>query len=159
MGPAIKSPEKKATPILRQKKSVGGFLGNTLDRLRELPLFLRESFPFLSGLEDISLRDVYWVGGQQEAMHPLLTGALSVILDRRKRRPRIFPRKLAWGQSLYLLTKRGGSYLMASCGMEDGVIVLHPYTDRFIPPERFRKSTDAEVLGQIVTVVRSLSST
>jgi hypothetical protein len=159
MGPAIKSPEKKATPILRQKKSVGGFLGNTLDRLRELPLFLRESFPFLSGLEDISLRDVYWVGGQQEAMHPLLTGALFVILDRRKRRPRIFPCKLAWGQSLYLLTKRGGSYLMASCGMEDGVIVLHPYTDRFIPPERFRKSTDAEVLGQIVTVVRSLSST
>jgi transcriptional regulator with XRE-family HTH domain len=156
MGPAIKSPARKVTPIIRQKKSVGGFLGNTLDRLGELPLFLRASFPFLSGLEDVSLRDIYWVGGQQEAMHPLLNRALFVILDRRKRRPRILPHKSAWEQPLYLLTKRDGSYLMASCGMEDGAIVLHPYTDKFIPPQRFRKSAEAEVVGQIVTVVRSL---
>jgi hypothetical protein len=124
--------------------------------LGELPLFLRASFPFLSGLEDVSLRDIYWVGGQQEAMHPLLNRALFVILDRRKRRPRILPHKSAWEQPLYLLTKRDGSYLMASCGMEDGAIVLHPYTDKFIPPQRFRKSAEAEVVGQIVTVVRSL---
>lgn len=150
-----KSSAKKSAPITLGKKLARGFLGNALDRLRELPLFLRESFAFLSSLEDLSLRDVYWVGGQQETMHPLLSDALFVILDRRKRRPRIFPRK-AWAQPLYLLTKRDGSYLMASCGMEDGTIVLHPYTDRFIPPERFRKSTDADVVGQIVTVVRSL---
>jgi hypothetical protein len=158
MAPAIKSLAKKATPIIRRKKSAGGFLGNTLDRLGELPLFLRESLPFLSGLEDVSLRDIYWVGGQREAMHPLLDSALFVILNRRKRRPRIFARKSGWEQPVYLLTKRDGSYLMASCGMEDGAIVLHPYTDQFIPPQRFRKSADAEVVGQIVTVVRSLPS-
>lgn len=156
--PATKSPAKKPAPTIRRKKSEGGFLANALDRLGELPLFLRESFPFLSGLEDMSLRDVYWVGGHREAMHPLLDRALFVILDRRKRRPRIFPRKSAWEQPVYLLTKRDGSYLMASCGMEDGTIVLHPYTDKFIPPQRFRKSTDAEVVGQIVTVIRSLPS-
>jgi transcriptional regulator with XRE-family HTH domain len=153
-----KSPAKKSGPIIRGKKLVGGFHGNTLDRLGELPLFLRGSLAFLSGLEDISLRDVCWVGGQQEAMHPLLGGALFVILDRRKRRPHIFPRKSAWEQPVYLLTKRDGSYLMASCAMENGAIVLHPYTDKFIPPQRFQKSADAEVVGQIVTVVRSLPS-
>jgi hypothetical protein len=153
-----KSSAKKSAPIILGKKLARGFLGNTLDRLGELPFFLRESLGFLSGLEDLSLRDVYWVGGQQEAMHPLLSGALFVILDRRKRRPRIFPRKSAWEQPIYLLAKRDGSYRMASCSMEDGAIVLHPYTDKFIPPERLRKSTDAEVVGQIVTVIRSLPS-
>jgi hypothetical protein len=159
MVPAKKFLAKKATPIIRGEGSSGGFVANTLKRLGELPLFLRKSVGSLSGLEDISLRDVYWVGGNRETMHPLLNGALFVILDRRKRRPRIFPRKGAWGQPLYLLRKRDGSYLMASCGMEDGAIVLHPYTDEFVPQERLRKTADAEVVGQIVTVIRSISST
>jgi hypothetical protein len=154
-----KSSLKQPAPIIRQKSPTGGFLRNALDRLGELPFFLRESFPFLSGLDDLTLRDVYWVGGYRETMHPVLKGALVVILDRRKRRPRIVPRLGAWEQPIYLLRRRDGSYLMASCGMEDGTIVLHPYTDAFVPSERLRKTADAEVLGQIVTVIRSLSST
>jgi transcriptional regulator with XRE-family HTH domain len=159
MAQAKKSPAKNANPIKQGKRPSEGFLRNALDRLGELPFFLRESFPLLSGLDDLSLRDVYWAGGYRETMHPLLNGALVVILDRRKRRPRILPRKGAWEQPIYLLRRRDGSYLMASCSMEDSAIVLHPYTDEFVPPERLRKTADAEVIGQIVTVIRSLSST
>ncbi len=158
MAAASQSPEKKSASILRGKTSSGSFLVNTLDRLAELPLFVREACPSLSGFEDMSLRDVFWVGGHQDVMNPLVIGALFVIVDRRKRRPRIFPRKAASEQPIYLLRKRDESYLMASCSMENGTIVLHPYTDRFVPPQRFQKSTDAEVVGQIVTVVRSLPS-
>ena len=159
MSQVRKSPPEETNLIKQGKRPSDGFLGKALERLGELPLFLRESFPFLSGLDDLSLRDLYWVGGHRETIHPLLNGALFVILDRRRRRPRIFPRKGAWEQPLYLLRKRDGSYLMASCGMEDGAIVLHPYTDEFVPQERLRKTADAEVIGEIATVVRSVSLT
>jgi hypothetical protein len=158
MSSAKKSPVEKGARIFRGKKAPGGFFPNTFDRFGELPVFLWNSFPFLSGFEHISLRDVYWVGGSQDAMHPALTGALFVIVDRRKRRPRIFPGKAAWEQPVYLMRKRDGSYLLVSCSMEDGAIVLHPYTEEFVPTQRLRNSTDAEVVGQIVTVVRSLPS-
>jgi len=134
----------------------GGFLAALLERFRELPFFLRHALPSLSGLRDISLRDIFWVGGHQKPMHPSLTGALFVIVDRRKRRPRILPGKAAGEQPLYLLVRRDGSYVMASCGIENHAIVLHPYAEQFVPPERLRRGIDAEVVGQIVTVVRSL---
>jgi transcriptional regulator with XRE-family HTH domain len=133
-----------------------GFLAAVLDRFGELPLFLRNSLSSMSGLPEISLRDVFWVGGQEKAMHPSLTGALFVIVNHRRKRPRAFCRKPAWEQPLYLLMRRDGSYALASCGLEDGAIVVHPYTESFVRPERFRNRVDAEVVGQIVAIVRSL---
>jgi hypothetical protein len=138
------------------KTPMGGFVATLLERFRELPFFLRHALPSLSGLGDISLRDIFWVGGHQKPMHPSLTGALFVIVDRRKRRPRILSRTAAGEQPLYLLVRRDGSYVMASCGIENDAIVLHPYAEQFVPPERLRRGIDAEVVGQIVTVVRSL---
>jgi hypothetical protein len=158
MREASPSPAKETTAATRDQKSTSGYLASVLEHLGEVPLFLRHSFSFLSGLAAISLRDVFWVGGQRDVLHPLVEGAFFVIVDRRKRRPRIFPRKKAWEQPVYLLRKRKGSYLMASCGMEDGTIVLHPYSDDFVPPERLEKTADVEVVGQIVTVVRSVPS-
>jgi Trm5-related predicted tRNA methylase len=40
--------------------------------------------------------------------------------------------------------------------MEDGAIVLHPYTDEFMPQERLRKTAEVDIIGEIVTVVRLL---
>ena len=54
--------------------------------------------------------------------------------------------------------KRDGSYLSASCGLEEGRIVVHPYTEGFVRPERLRNGVDADVVGQIVAVIRSLPS-
>jgi hypothetical protein len=156
MPPAGPPPVKTRVTFRPGPKPAVGFLETLLRRFSELPFFLRQSLPTLSGLEAISLRDVFWVGGHEKAIHPLLCGALLVVVDHRKRRPRIFQRKPAREQPLYLIQKRGGSYLMASCGMEEDAIVLHPFADEFVPPERLRNSVDAEVIGQIVTIVRPL---
>jgi hypothetical protein len=147
-----------ASPKIREEapRERTGFMAAALQRFGDVPLFLRRSLGSLSGLPEISLRDVFWVGGQHQAMHPSLTGALFVVVNRRKRRPRAFRRKSAWEQPLYLLRKRDGSYLLASCSLENGAIVVHPFTEGFVRPERLRNRVDAEVVGQIVTVVRSL---
>jgi transcriptional regulator with XRE-family HTH domain len=159
MVPARTPPAKIVDPIKEAKLPGSGFLANALSRVGEFPFLLRDSILCLSGLEDLSLRDVYWVGEYREIMHPLLDGALLIILNRRKRRPRIFLHKSAWEQPIYLLRRRDGSYRMASCRMENSTIVLHPYAHEFVPPERLRKTAEAEVIGQIVTVIRSLSAT
>jgi hypothetical protein len=135
-----------------------GFLASLLQRFGDVPVFLRHSLPSLSGLEEISLRDVFWVGGQSQTLHPSLARALFVIVNRRKRKPRMFHRKSPWEQPAYLLMRRNGSYVLASCSVEDGTIILHPYAEGFIRPERLRDGVDAQVVGQIVTVIRSLPS-
>jgi hypothetical protein len=151
-GPA---PEiNEAAPRDRPLRS--GFMATAFGRFEDLPLFLLRSLSSFSGLSEVSLRDVFWVGGQQQAMHPSLIGALFVVVNRRKRRPRAFRRRSAWEQPLYLLRKRNESYLSASCSLENGAIVLHPHTEGFVRPERLRNHIDAEVVGQIVTIVRSL---
>jgi transcriptional regulator with XRE-family HTH domain len=156
--PGMKSGAEASTRATQKKISTSGFLANVVDIFGEVPLFLRHSLPVLSGHKSLSLRDVFWVGGQGVILHPSLRGALFVICDRRKRRPRIFPRKSSWKQPIYLVRKRDGSYRMASCSMEDEEIVLHPYTDEFVPPERLHKTAEAEIVGQIVTILRSVPS-
>jgi hypothetical protein len=146
-------PEHALTP---QKMPASGFLNTILGRLGPVPFFLRGALASLSGLPSVSLRDVFWAGGLEKAMHPSLAGALFVIVNRRNRKPPTFRHKSAWEQPLYLLMRRNGSYLLASCGMENGTIVVHPFTERFVPSERLRNRVDAEVVGQIVAIVRSL---
>src|SRR5579871_81209 len=140
------------------RPSASGFLTTTLRRIGGVPFFLWRSLPSLCGLSEISLRDVFWVGGQLEPLHPTLAGALFVVIDRRKQRPRIFRRKAPWEQPVYLVARRDGSYLLASCNLENSTIVVHPYTEGFVRPERLRDRVDAHVVGQIVTVIRSLPS-
>jgi hypothetical protein len=156
--PAMKSGAKEGTAVTPRKMPSSSFLANVLDIFGEIPLFLRHCFASLSGQKGISLRDVFWVGGQGAILHPSLRGALFVICDRRRRRPRIFSRKSSWKQPVYLVRKRDGSYLMASCAMEEEAIVLHPYTDEFVAPERLLKTRDAEIVGQIVTILRTVPS-
>ncbi len=133
-----------------------GFLSDALGRLAELPFFLYHSLASLSGLTDISLLDIFWVGRQYKALHPALAGALFVVVNRRKTTPPTVPRKSLWQQSLYLVRRRDGSYLLATCTREGNSIVLHPHADDFVPHERLRNRVDAEVAGQIVLVVRSV---
>jgi hypothetical protein len=150
-------PENQGTTV-RAGAPATGFLASLLQRFGEVPFFLRDSLPSLSGLEEISLRDVFWVGGQPKALHPSLAGALFVIVNRRKRKPRMFRRKSPWEQPAYLLMRRDGSYVAASCSLEDATIIVHPHTEGFVRPERLRDGVDAQVVGQIVTVLRSLPS-
>jgi hypothetical protein len=142
----------------QERPPASGFLTSILRRIGDVPFFLRHSLPSLCGLTEITLRDIFWVGGQLEAWHPSVAAALFVVVDRRKQRPRIFRRKAPWEQPVYLVERRDGSYVLASCNLENSTIVMHPYAEGFVRPERLRNRIDAHVVGQVVTVVRSLPS-
>ena len=133
-----------------------GFLAGVRERSGEVPFFLRDSLGFLSGLSEVTLQDVFWVGGQQRALHPSLVGAQFVVVNRRRRRLLAFRLKSPWEQPLHLVMRRDGSYVLASCSLENSTIVVHPYPGSHTQAERLRDRIDGEVVGQIVAVVRSL---
>jgi transcriptional regulator with XRE-family HTH domain len=133
-----------------------GFLQVLSEKCEEIPFFLRHSVGALSGLTDASLGDFFWIGGERNALHPSLTNGLFVIVNRRKKRPSHFRSKPIWQQPLYVLQKRDGTYLCACCGIENDNLVVHPYSEHFYRPAQMRYHQDAEVVGEIVTIVRKL---
>jgi transcriptional regulator with XRE-family HTH domain len=135
-----------------------GFFENLRNELGHLPLFLASALPTLSGLTQISLRDVYWLGGEKNPLHPSLRGALFVLVNRRSKRPRIFPRTPLWTQPLYLLQDRDGLYVAASCAIQNGRLVRYDYPQGFTETQPIRSYIDADVVGQIVGIARSLLS-
>ncbi len=133
-----------------------GFPGELLRQSREVPFFLWRSLDSLSGLVSPSLRDFFWIGGQQTILHPHLANALLVMVNRRRKRPVYSASKPMWQQSLYVIRKRDGTYLCGCCGLDDKTLIIHPYSEHFHSSERLRNRQDAEVVGQIVTVARRL---
>jgi hypothetical protein len=148
----IEAPEELDTKV-----AAGGFLEQFLERSDEIPFFLRDSIGSLSGLEDVSLSDFFWVGGRYDVLHPYLTNGLLALVNRRKKRPLYFASKPLWQQPLYVLLKRDGTYLCACCGLENGFLVVHPYSQQFHRPEQFRPHHDVEVVGQVVMIARRVA--
>ena len=139
-----------------RKPAHNGFLGELLRECEGVPFFLRKSIGALSGLAAISLDDVFWIGGERAVLHPYLTNGLLVIVNRRRKKPFHSRSKPLWQQPLYVIFKRGGTYLCACCGVENDALVVHPYSQHFPRPAKFRYRQDAEVVGEIVTIARKL---
>jgi len=89
-------------------------------------------------------------------LHPKLVNALVVLVDRRKKRPVHYRSKPLWQQPIYLLQKRDGSYLCGCCSVENGFLLLHPYSSHLYRHLKLRYHDEAEVIGQIVTMARRL---
>lgn len=147
--------EDREAPV-EGETDASGFFSIFLNQFGEIPFFLRNSLDSLSGLTEVSLRDVFWVSGRPQPLHPSVDGVLFAVVNRRRKKPVTFRQKPVWEQPLYLLMKRDGSYFPASCSLENGLLVIHPHSEGFIQPELLRNAVDAEVVGQIVAVVRSL---
>jgi hypothetical protein len=130
----------------------GGFLEHLLERSEEVPFFVRQSVESLSALGNVSLNDCFWVGGKHDVLHPYLTNGLLALVNRRRRRPVHFASKPLCQQPVYVLLKRDGTYLCACCGIENGTLVVHPYSKDFHRAEVFRYHQDVEVVGQIVMI-------
>jgi len=133
----------------------GGFLEQLLSR-SEVPTFLRGCLPGLSGLRTLSLNDFFWVGGDQNPLHPLLANGLIAVVNRHRKRALHFRSRPLWQQPLYVLLKREGTYLCGCCSLEDGTLVIHPCLPNHQRPQHLRNHHDAEVVGQIVTIARRL---
>ena len=133
-----------------------GFLQKLVEECQEIPVFLRHSLGYFYGSAHISLDDFFWIGGDDNPLHPYLEKGLVVMVNRRRKTPIHFVSKELWQQPIYIVLKRDGTYLAACCGVENGVLVVHPYTRDFRPDEEYRLHQDADVVGQIVAIARRL---
>ena len=143
------------TPAEADEVELTGFIGELITELGEVPFFLRESMKGFSGLTRLSLKDFFWIGGTQSAVHPYLAGAVLAVVNRQKKKPNDCGSKPLWQQPLYVILKRDGSYVCGCCGRENNSLVVHSYRGGVHRREQFR-NRDAEVIGKIVTVVRRL---
>ena len=57
---------------------------------------------------------------------------------------------------LHVFLRRDGSYLCGSYSRQNGTMLIHPCTEELPQLLRLDEHTDAEVVGQIVGVVRRL---
>jgi transcriptional regulator with XRE-family HTH domain len=133
-----------------------GFLEKLLEEYQDIPLFLRHSLVYFCDSAHVSLDDFFWVGGDDDPLHPYLAKGLVVMVNRRRKTPLHFASKPLWQQPIYVVLKRDGTHLAACCGVEDGALVVHPYARDFHRDEEYRIHQDAEVVGQIVAIARRL---
>ena len=131
-----------------------GFLDSLLKQWEEVPLFLRHSFNELTNLRNFSLSDVFWVGGDEAPIHPLLINATFVVVNRRVKNPA--QSKVVCEPPLCLILKRDGSYLCGCCALHQGNLVVRAYPGRPLGTQQLRNGIDAEVVGQVTTVLRRL---
>ena len=152
----IPRPEPEARDDNAHELQFDGFLRQLAGQVGDVPLFLRHSVHDLSSLPSPALRTVYWAGGIRNPLHAYLANTLLIALDRHKKLPVDSRSRPAWERSFYLVLKRDGSYLVGSCGIENGALVMHPDAEHLELREEFRNHRDAEVVGQVSAIVRRL---
>jgi hypothetical protein len=148
------SPQGEAAEM--REMHPAGFLKELLGECGNIPFFLLRSPEALTGLANITLDDCFWVGSEPNPLHPYLAKALLVVVNRRKRKPVHFRSKPLWEQPLYMILKRDGTYLCACCGLENGHLLVHPYSKELYRPIRLRYHDEAEVVGQVVTIAKKI---
>jgi hypothetical protein len=148
-------PAMVETPAEADEVELTGFVGKLAAELEEVPFFLRESLNPFNGLTRPSLKDFFWIGGTQSAVHPYLAGAVLAVVNRQKKKPNDCGSKPLWQQPLYVILKRDGTYVCGCCSRENNSLVVHSYPGGVHRRDQFR-NRDAEVIGKIVTVVRRL---
>jgi len=138
-------------------ESIGsGFMEKLLEEYKEIPLFLRDSLGYFSSSARVSADDFFWVGGDEDPLHPHLAKASLIMVNRRRKTPLHFRSKAWWQQPLYIILMRDGSYLACCCAVENGLLVIHPYSLDFHRSAQYRLHQDAEVVGQIVAIARRM---
>ncbi len=139
----------------RDLENVGtGPVEKLLEELQEVPLFLRDSLGYFAGSAHVSLDDFFWIGGDDDPLHPYLAEGVLVMVNRRRKTPFHLAAKPWWQQPLYIILMREGVYLACCCSVEDGLLVIHPYGRDFHRFAQYRLHQDAEVVGQIVAIMR-----
>ncbi len=133
-----------------------GFLGELLKRLGPLPFFLRKTWLELSGIRNLALNDFFWLPSESEPFHPLLQQAIVALVNRQKKKPIYFPHRPWWQQPMYLLLKRDGTYLVASCSLDDRVLEIREFVQHQWRTISLVNHDQAEVTGQIVGIARAL---
>ena len=151
------TPPERREDAASARPASGVFFDELLAQSGGVPFFLRNSIGSFSGLAEASLENCFWIGGNQDALYPYLAHGVLVLVNRRKKRPVHFISKPVWQQPVYMILKRDGTYVCACCSLENGTLIIHPYSPQFHRSERLRNHRDAEIIGQIVAVARKLT--
>jgi hypothetical protein len=129
-----------------------------MNRLGEIPFFLLRFFGDLIGQEQLSLDDVYVWGQRERALHPLLQGAILLIVNRRQRRVPDARMRLSLSQRpLFLIRTPSGQLLSGMCAVDGDVLLVQPHNASRTPVLSFQ-SRDVEVIGRISAVIRSIGN-
>lgn len=157
--------ERPMSPACRPQQMRTGAEGRTsvgvlqllLEQWKETPLFLRFFLDKIAGLRDVTLSDLFWVGGECSPRHPLLANASLIAVNRRARK--VVPDEPGnrCDRPLYLILARDGTYLCGPCSLKSGTLLLDGYARRGVSAERFRNGVDAEVAARVTAVLRRLS--
>jgi transcriptional regulator with XRE-family HTH domain len=132
------------------------FLRTMEDEFKEIPFFLRTALPSILGLPNLSVRDLFWAGATQDLYHPYLGGSAILAVNRKNKAPLPALSSPVWAQPLYVLELRDGNRLCAACSLQDGILIVRPCTTLSGDLLRLRNRVEAEVLGQVVAIVRRL---
>ena len=125
----------------------------------EIPIALRSAIGILSGQTRLVANDFFWLGAAARAVSPHLNNGLLAIVNRHKKKPLYSRAKAMWQQPLYVIFNRNGTYTCACCRMDAGSLVIQPCSGGFEAPKKLSVPQEAEVIGQITMVARSLSQT
>ncbi len=152
---AARSRRKDREP---QAMKGGSFLSTLVDRFEEIPLFLRNALPELCGMSRLALRDVFWVGEMGQEFHAPLRGAAFLVVNQRMKTPFVSESEPEWKQPVYLLARRDGSYFCGRFALAGNTTVLHPLSARPSSPKPHESGVDAEIVGQVVIVLRRIAA-
>ncbi len=126
-------------------------------QLEEMPFFLGKSLEDLFSMRDISLRDLFWMGSESTALPFHLGRGVLAIVNRHKKNPPRVGGMPWWQQPLHLLMKRDGSFLCVHCSLDGGMLTVRPNDPDGRPLLRLRNRIDAEIVGQVVALIRRVS--
>jgi transcriptional regulator with XRE-family HTH domain len=134
------------------------FLAEMERRFKRLPYFLHAALSRLFGLKDVSVRDVFWAGGAHGSIHSYSAGALFLVVDRKQKIPRPSLSSPMWAQPAYVLQRRDGGYLWGFCSLQNRTLIVRACTAGSPKLQRLRDHVDADVIGKVVGIVRTLKS-
>src|SRR5215469_5626752 len=132
------------------------FLEQMATRFKDLPYFLHAALPSVFGVSEISVRDVFWAGGVAGSIDSYSTGAQFLVVDRKQKTPRPSLYTPLWAQPAYILQRRDGSYTWGFCVLQGGTLIVRVCFAGSPNIERLRHRIDADVVGEVVGVVRTL---
>ena len=132
------------------------FLRAVEDRFEEIPFFLHNALLSLTGLPYPSVRDIFWAGATADLTHPYLRDAVFLAVNRKSKQPAPLLSSPLWAQPLYVIELRNGHRLCATCSLHGETLLIRPCTAIRGTPLRLRNHADAEVLGRVVALVRSI---
>lgn len=125
-------------------------------RLGEVPLFLLRSIEAALGHEQLSLDDLYVWGEREPVLHPLLRGAMLVLVDRHQRSvPDARPKRSPVKRPLFVVRAPTGQLLAGMAARDRDVLLIYPHSTSRERVLAFQAG-DVDVIGRISGVLRAI---